>query len=48
MPPGINLPLSATLAIGLTLFFVLRRIRAMREQRNLRADVDRGEQRPDV
>ena len=44
MLPGINFPLYATLVIGLTLFFVLRRVRTIREQRTLRGDGDRGQQ----
>ena len=48
MLPGINFPLYATLAIGFTLFFVLRKVRTIREQRTPRTDVDRGRQRPDT
>ena len=40
MLPGINFPLYATLAVGLILFFVLRRMRTIREQRTPRTDVD--------
>ncbi len=48
MLPGINFPLYLTLALGLVLFFVLRRMRTIREQRDDSAQIDRGQQRHDT